>query len=209
MAAAPQATILCNFPLRSIRVRADPLLPGTDGLEHLGNLAQPSSAFQGFRARVGPPCFFHVLFCFLWRKKKGSSGQLDGRPALFGLLTVWDTVFAYRARVCDFVCVRCMRACVRMGAACAPFLLFETSIAPFQIGSDCRPPSTEVGEGEREDPRLTGWASSVCPWIIITRRVLASTLSTNRVAVGNLPGIWPGLSHISRGMCASLMRREV
>lgn len=86
-----------QFPAPLDSGSRDPLLPGTDGLEHLGNLAQPSSSFQGFTAQVGPPCFLGVLFCFLWRRRKESSGQLDGRPA-----SVWAV---YCLGYC--VCVPC------------------------------------------------------------------------------------------------------
>lgn len=124
----------------------------------IGTFGKSCSAFfflSGVQSPSGTPVFFGVLFCFLWRRRKGARAKLDGRPALFGWLTVWDTVFAYRARVCDCALRACMRAYVRCVCSFLSFCSKPQPAFPFQIGSDCRPPCTEVGDGSREEPILT------------------------------------------------------
>lgn len=68
-----------QFPGQLDSGSRDPLLPGMDGLEHLGNLAQPSSSFQGFRAQVGPPCFLVFLFVSFGEEERKLGPA--GRPA--------------------------------------------------------------------------------------------------------------------------------
>lgn len=113
-------------------------------------------SFQGvLSARVGPWCVFGrwFLFCFFFheskKKRKLGPAGCAGRPALF-----WDTVFAYRARVCDFRAC-CMRVCVRVAPFCSNSLTPPPS-PPLRVSRSAAiavRPGTEVGEGRgREEP---------------------------------------------------------
>lgn len=126
----------------------------------LGSLAQPSS-LQGFRRQPSErPSRSHCvswvsfsLFRFAKKRKQRKAKEawaswLPGQPAC----PVWDTVFAYRARVCDlYELPACVRTCVRMCVCCSSSFFCSKSrplLSPSSFRSAAiavRASSTEVG----------------------------------------------------------------
>lgn len=171
-------------------------------------------SFQGFRRRPSERpsrshCVSWVSFSsFRFAKKKEAQQRkeawtswLPGQPAC----PFWDTVFAYRARVCDLCELpACVRACVRAHLRLLVLLFFsffapKTGPSPlsfFQICTDCRPRQQHGGTHAGETS-----ADGVADVLGLQRESLDLSMSTrifevfvllDRVIVG-LPGA-PGVS---------------